>query len=402
MTFGTITVGRVTLREAITPAQEQTDASGAVSISLTGQEAGSSVPGRFPLDRDELAALQADIRGLAGEFVPVRFTDKHGLDGYYVVSQSSADLLDWQGEMVTCDWSIGLVRVGSDTEVDVESRLAGPQTRVNDFEVTGERWHAPPIGHSAYWSGASTPSTMTRVTAEGVLTVYRSVPILTSPRYACPVETYLAGRARILDHGRERTGIDWDVSPAGWEVSNALVRVTVAGGTLSVASWGATGWAEKGWDVLLDGTGLGAPDAATVIRNDPECVILRLLWSLTVGRVTCDLTLRRGARLVEAFIRSSTSATLKVARTSAEAGTAGTGYIRASSNDATGNRYFLCSARTHTVDVNGGISRSSTTSLDVGIGVESGGSSAVPGDQAANLLAQYLGSPAERTSGARR
>jgi hypothetical protein len=396
--FGTITVGRVELREALTSAQEQSG-----GVSLSGQEAASATPGVFPLSREQLGALQADIRGLAGDFVPVRFTDKSSLDGYYVVGDTSAEMMDWQGEVVTCDWSINLARVGSDSEVDVEARLAGPLTRVNDFSATGERWHAPPIGHTAYWAGSATPSTMTRQTSEGPITVYRGVPVLTSPRYACPVGDYLAGRVRISDAGRERTGTMWPVSPGGWELTNGLVRVIVSADTLSIGAWTGGAWANKGWALSVNGTTLGGPDSATVVRNDVECVIVRLLWSLTVGRVTCDLTLRRGSRFLELYARTSTAATIKVARTEAEAGVATTpGYVRATAADAAGHRYIVGAARTFVPDVNGGISKASATSMDAFVGVEFGGASAVSGDTAADVFKAYLGSAAEVTRGARR
>lgn len=397
MAFGDIQVGRLTLREALTSAQEQSG-----GLSLSGQEAASATPGVFPLSRVQLGALQADIRGLAGAFVPVQFTDKTSLDGYYVVSDTSAEMMDWQGEMVTCDWSINLSRVGSDSEVDVEARLAGPLTRVNDFAVIGERWHAPPIGHSAYWAGSATPSTMTRQTSDGPIRIYRAVPVLTSPRYACPVADYLAGRVRISDAGRERTGSAWPVSAAGWSLDNGIVRVTPAAGSLSVASWSSGAWAEKGWDVLLNDVALGAPDAATVLRNDAECCITRLLWSLPVGRTTCDVTLRRGARFAELYIRTSTASTIKVARISTDAGTASTGYLRGTSNDPQGNRYIVGSARTHIQDVNGGISKASATAMDAFIAVELNGTAAVSGDTAASIYQQYLGSCAEQVRGARR
>jgi hypothetical protein len=391
--FGDVIIGRLTLREALTSAQEGSDG----TLSLSGQEASP------PLTEDQVNAIQDDLRGLAGDFVPVRWTDKASLDGYYVVSDTSAELMDWQGEMVTCNWSISLARVGSDSEVDVEARLAGPLTRVNDFEGVGERWHAPPIGHSAYWAGSATPSTMTRQTIEGPITVYRGVPVLTSPRYACPVADYLAGRVRISDAGRERTGTVWPVSPAGWELHNGLVKVIVANDSFSIASWTGAVWAEKEWDLLVNDSALGAPEAATVLRNDVECVILRLLWPLTVGRVTCDLTLRRGSRFVELYVRTSTAATIKVARTEAEAGTATTpGYVFATANDADGNRYIVGAAKTFTPDVNGGISRASTTVMDAFVGVEAGGTSAVSGDTAADVYKAYCGSPAESSRGARR
>ena len=252
--------------------------------------------------------------------------------------------------------------------------------------------------------------------------------------------------------------MQWKTTPGGWELSNGLVKaslVTLAGGgtalmpglntfpgaflfpgsgvsgtVLRMETWvlvpvfipgggygvspygladygeayGTERWTGRDWTVLLNGQAIGAPTACSVLRNDPECVSVRVLWSgAPAGRTTADLTLRRGSRLVEAFLRTSFSSTLKVARAQPELATAAAGYLRAASDDVDGNRYVIASAGDYTADViGGGISRTATTSLDCAIGVEMAGGEAAQGDQAAQLYRQYLGAPSELTRAARR
>lgn len=397
MSFGDVKIGRVTLREALVPSQEQQTNDGSATLSLSGQEA---TP---PLDQSDMAAVQDDIRSLSGGLlVPVQFRDKTALDGFYQATGSSVSLMSWTGDVVTADWQVGLTRIGSDSEVDIESRLAGPGTRTNDFAVTGERWHAPPIGHTAYLTSGA-PSTMTRDSGDGTITVYRGVPSGSNPRFSCPVGSYLAGRVRVLDvQGRERTGVRWAMPRFGWQLTNGLVKVD-SGASLSVGSWAGGAWAEKSWDLMVNGGVLAQPDATTTIRNDLECCTVRSLWSLAAGRVTCDFTIRRGSRFVELWVQTSTSATIKLVRGGAEAGFSGTGYVRATSDDADANRYIVGSSKTFTPDLSsGGISKAAATSMDAFIGVERGGTAAVSGDGASAVYQQFLSSPAETVRASRR
>lgn len=401
MTFGTVQVGRLPLREALTPFDDKVNASSGVrTVSISGQEA---LP---PRTLAELVRYQDDIGGLMGALVPVTWTDKASRSGYYQVRDVGAKLLDWQGEVVTCDWTLTLQRHGTDSEVDLESRLGGAETRNNSFSATGERWHAPPIGHHSYWTGSTQPSTVVRTGTDGAMTVYRGVPADVAPRWGCPVGSYLAGRVRFLDaDDLERSGTNYVVTASDWELHNGLVRVRplTSSGVLEVSSYTGGAWRAKSWDVLSGGSSIGAVDAVTVLHNEPELVVLRLLRSQSSGRITVDVTLRRGSRFVELYVQGSYSATLKIVRAATEAGTAGTGYVRATVNDGDGNRYIVGSALTHTADTaDGGLSLAATTTLDVFIGVIAGGSGAVAGDQAADLYNQYLGAPAESVTAVRR
>lgn len=408
--FGTIAVGRLALVE--NPANPGNSASQPASsgqaprtLTLTGQE---SLPASTATTLAALQAKAADILGLAGAFVPMAFTDKTDLTGYYTVASASVNEINWTGECATADWTLNLNRAGSDTEVDIESRLSGG-IRNNSFSATGSRWHAPPIGHDAYWSGTgSSPTAVTRTGSDGAMTVYLGLPTPCIPRYDCTVGNYLNGRVRFTDtNGAERSGTSFPTTVTGWTLHTALVRVQpiASSGILSIDAWTGGAWQTKNWDIQLGGVSLGTPKSVSLLRNEPEIVVLRLLWSRTPGRVTADVTLRRGSRFAELYIQAEVAATLKVVRGTLETGASGGGgaYVTAASNDGAGNKYIVGSALTNTADTtNGGISLAATTTLDAFVGAVAGGTGAVTGDQANDLFQQYCSAPAELVQAVRR
>jgi hypothetical protein len=178
---------------------------------------------------------------------------------------------------------------------------------------------------------------------------------------------------------------------------------TSGGGSLTVSAFTGGAWQDKVWDIRVSGVSLGLVDTVSVLRNEPEIVVVRLLRSGTPGRTTVDLTLRRGHRAVELYIQSASSTTVTVATAIAEAGTASGGYLRATANDDAGNRYVVGSAGTFTTDIaNGAITATSVVGMDAFVGVEAGGSVALSGDRADDLMAAYLGAPAESVQAVRR
>lgn len=395
MSWGSVRVGSVTLREAFSAAAE--GSSGGRSLTLSGQEAAPD------LTVAEVVQRHDDVLGLAGDLVPVLFTDKPDRDGYYRVGATKAELMSWQGEVVTTTWTMDLERLGSDAEVDIETRLSGGLTRQNDHDLTGERWDAPPPGAYGYYAGATVPSTLVRTGEDGPIIVYRQLGAGTNPRYGCAAADYLTGRVRIEVDGHHRAGTAFNPGTSGWAVSNGLVRVRPRDNGLAVDAY-TGGWASKEWDITAFGTLAGPVDAVTVLRNQPECVVVRVVYTPSaVGRVTVDVTLRRGSRFAELYLTASTSTTLRLGLATPEEGDAGTGYLVAEADDDAGNRYVVGSALDHTVDEEAGeISTSSTLTMDAFVGVEAGGSSAVPGDQAADLMAQYLGATAAAVKAVRR
>jgi hypothetical protein len=384
--WGDLRVGRLLLRETFKAGEQSGTAR---TLDLQGQE---SSP---PLTRTELVWRHDNLAALEGGTVmPLTFTDKPERDCYVNVDSVSADYTEWRNDVVTSDWQLSLTRLGSDAEVDLQSRLTGA-VRVNDFSLTGERWHAPPIGHYGYQTGTSSPTSMTRSGADGTITVYRGIPAGVSPRWGCAPTSYLNGRVRFTSSGTEVCGVDQAVSPTGWTLTNGLVNVIPgASATLDVQAYTSGAWRSKLWNVSVAGSAASITswDGATLLRNDPEHVILRLTKGLNPGRATLDLSLRRGSRTVEGYLQSTSANTLAAYRSSAETNTsfAASGYVVATNNDADGNKFAAGSARTFTAHTNGGVQKAVTTTLDFWIGAVASGSSAVSGDTATDLRNQYV------------
>lgn len=415
--FGVINLGRFPLVEF--PTQAATDASSAPSstsptgrvLKLAGQE---SVPSATEIGTSTamLEAWRSDMAGLVHAFVPVTFTDKTGLNGYYVVTDSSADLQNWENEQQTLTWTIDLNRVGTDFEIDLESRLTGT-TRNNSFALSGTRWHSPSIGHYSYYSApGNSPSVVNRVGADGTHVVYLGLPstLTTIPRWGCAVGNYMTGRVIFQDANNiERSGILFNVGNAtSWTLSNGLLKVVPVpsgSGVIRLQTYNSpAGYAAaKTWDLRYNNTSLGPPQGVSLLRNEPEIVVLRMVFTYqTVTRITCDLTLRRGARHVEVFLQAQTSGQFKIVRASAEVGSSATGYVYASSADSAGDKYVVGSALSTTADlVNGGISSSaSVVYMDAMIGAQVNTSAA--GDLVGDLYSQYLATPSELVQGVRR
>jgi len=403
--WGTVTLGRLTLREVFELDAAVDASTGLRSLTLRGQE---STP---PLDLDELRERQEDILGLRSRFVQVSFTHKADHDGFYQITDCSAGQVNWTGEVAVVPWSITARYIGPSNAVDVESRVV-QIVRSNVYGQTGEFWHAPAASSTSYFTGvAAAPSgAVVRVGEDSSVTVWRDIPASTNPRWETSVANYPLGRSRVIVNGAERVPVNLTIpSSATWSQENELVQVTLggSGSTLSVASWGGSAWESKSWDVAVGAELLAGTDvkAVTVLRNDFEVTTVRALWDSNPGRHTVDLTLRRGSRFVEGYLQTTSADTLSVLRDSAEAGTspASAAYVTATADDADGNRYIVGSGKLFTANtVTGGIAASAVTALDFFIGSVVGGSGAQSGDQAADLRDQYIGVMPETTMGVRR
>jgi hypothetical protein len=402
-----ITVGRLTLRETFELAANISAGTDTRTIVLSGEE---SSP---PLTFAQVKQRQEDILGLQNRLVPIRFGTKSDHDGWYKISDVNTSVRDYQNsELRAFTWGINAEFIGPENAVDLESRITGI-SRINDFGLTGQRWHGVPSGHTTYYTGTSKASgTTQRATADGAsATVYRAIPASANPRWTIPLASYPVGRARVLLSGVERVGVGLNASATAWELNNGLVSASASvsgSATFNVAAWDGTQWDQKGWNFGFGSSAskVGTWDAGiTVLRNDYEACTVRLVDAGFPGRRVLDLTLRRGARFIEGYAQSDESNIIAAWPSTAEAATspASSGYVRATSNDAQGNRYVVGSARSFAaLTASGGLSKSSTTRLDFFLGAEVGGSAAVTGDTASDLVAQYLTAMSEITVAALR
>lgn len=394
MAWGQLQIGALVLKETDI-LQDVTNANtGERSVRVSGAETnpGASLA--------ELEAKQEDIMALINRVFPVSFERKTNYDGYYRFDDTNTEFEKWVEGPAQIRWGLSMTLIGTDNSVDIESRLANV-VRGNDFTLLGERWHAPSIGHLGYHTGTTLPSIVTRTGSGGPMVVYRSIPAGVNPRWSVPVSAFNGGRARLLAGGVERVGTGIRASGVGWELNNGLVRVKPGGDTILVGAYSGGTWRDKSWGVFFTSSLLVPTfDQMTVLRNDSECVVIRLMEDLAPGSAMLDLTLRRGSRFVEGYMQRSNSADeLKVRLTSAEASTDNhtTGYVTASANDADGNRYVAGSSRGFTMHVNGGVVRANAATMDFFLGAVVGGGSAVSGDTAVNLRDQYIGAMPERT-----
>jgi hypothetical protein len=402
MPWGSLQVGRINLRETYSLAYQVNATTGAQSVGLVGME---SSP---PYTAAQIVARSEDIVAMLDRALPVIFSGKTTQTGFYTVNDVGANVTSWP-EAEWFDWNLSLNRIGAENAVDLESRL-GSTVRVNGFSLTGERWHAPSVGAYAYFTGTTQPSsTVSRPLAdsEGTLTVFRGVPAAVNPVWGITAPNYLRGRARVVIDGVERSGVGIRVVTGTWVLSNGLIRVTPisSGAMIRVEGWDGGAWSSKDLDITV-GTDLTPPfDAVTIIRNDFECVVIRLVRSKSPsGRVLVDLTLRRGAAFVEGFIQTDASATMGVKTDPALTTTnnAATGYIVETSNDANGNQFTIGVPVTFTGSTTGGVSKASVIELPWYAGYVVDGTGAVSGNTAINLRDQYIGTLSEQVLAVKR
>ncbi len=388
MPFGALTVGRLVLSEPFKVAE-----SAGGRLSLAGQE---STP---PSTRAAVYGAHADLLALGGEVVPVTFPDKPERDGFYVVSSSSSEVTDWSAEVVTADWKLDLTRAGSAGEVDLSANLYPTAAQVA-AAVVCTHWHGLSVGASAYDTGATLPLTITRTGEDGAVPVYYSVPLDSSPRWHSSAASSRLGRARILDAGREVSGLR-DVAPTTFELSNSLVRFRPLAGagaapSFEVARYDAGAWRTKQWAMYAGSDQLGPWSSCTILRNDFEECGIRLTSARPAGgRLTLDVRLRRGGRLLDIHAATGVAALWTLDLWATEANATTSNYRYGTADDAAGMRFQVGSRAAFGAAGNGGVvTTGSSQTFDGWIGTQYGGSPA-PGESFADLEKQYVGSPYE-------
>ena len=391
MAWGTVTVGRIALRETYDLSHQVNATTGEQSVAMEGME---SSP---PFTAAQVNARQQDLMAMLDRDLPLVFSSKSQHTGFYRVKDVGTKLTEWP-EAAFFGWNLTMVRIGTENAVDIESRL-GSVVRQNAFSLTGERWHAPAVGAYGYFTGNTPPSgSVDRVLddAEGTIRVYRGIPADINPVWGSTAPNYLLGRSRIVVDGQERSGVGFRVATTDWSLTNGLVTVTpmAAGGMLTIAGYDL--------DVTVT-TDLAPPwDAMTVLRNDFECCVVRLVKSKTAtGRILLDLTLRRGSRFVEGFLQTDSSTTLGIKTDSAVTTTNNDtlGYIVESAGT---DRLTIGVPVTFTGSTTGGVSKTTTTTLPFYVGLVVNGASPASGDSAVNLRDQYIGALTEQAQAVKR
>lgn len=361
-----------------------------------------------------MQAVRTELLEQVGMLVAVTWSEDSTRDGFYILRGVTMNLLHLT-ESGYVSFSVELERIGSESRTELQSLIAGT-VLTNDHgvdEADSEPFHAPPIGVVSYASGAGAPTAMTRTSEDGDVYVFRDVDFDGDPSWSVPPSSYYGGAAEIWVSSRLRTGLDAPNDVDDFMLNNGLIRVTprltsqVSDGRLKVETYDGTQWDTAiEYGVYFDATTV-IPEwhAISLIRNTPEVCVIRLVRDAdeappTSNRHILDLRLRRGSRNLECHY-SWTGGTqdIQIRREATEAATAVTPTgatsavgIRATANDASGNRYVMATPHTHTQDlVNGRILRATETTMSFMLGAEVGGSGAVAGDAAADMMLQYLG-----------
>ena len=359
------------------------------------------------------------ILGLADNpdepIVPLAYSPDPSIDGYYRVVGSSVSTENLP--MGRFDWSISLVRVAGFAAPSFESVLLG-SLRVNSHGIvtgTSVPWHAVPAATSYYDIGGALGTEGYR-TGDNILAVIHNGSGLydARARWAVPPSFFYKGAATLEVGTTLSTTVGHQIRdlPENWRLSNGLLRVTPVAGTarLDISCHNTATW-DTPIRVSIGRGVIGVLDefvewaSVTVLRNSPESVSIRLSAAPLTGALgtnffTVDLTLRRGARMVEVVIASDSAFFGMIALTTAVACTAATGGIRKTTNDASGHRMVLSSPLAFTSDlVNGSIVTTAsygTFFTPFAVGQSVNASIATGLETAQSLIYQYMAAMTER------
>lgn len=375
------------------------------------------IAGSTPLDRAESLIVQERILGLVDnldeEIVPVTFDANPAVDGYYRVLGARVE--PYRFPLGRFPWSMSLQRVSGFAAPLMETVIVGA-LRTNTVGITTANAVSSvgvPDAVSEFYDDTLGGATLfTRTAADGVVQLARTIsPYSRRQRFSILPADYYKAAATFEVGSTLRTVVGAQIGSelSNWRISNGLIRLSFAPTGFSVQCFDGTQWdTAKVFAITYSaGTAIVSPSPAgiRVLRNSPECVSVRLPSHGPVFAVSgefptyVDLTLRRGDRLVHAFASVAGVATEWGVRVvTAEAATALTGGIRATSNDAAGNRFVLTSPQTVTNDlVNGRIQQTvGASTFPCAFGFEVGGTGAATNDQAQNLIYQYMAASSER------
>jgi hypothetical protein len=174
-----------------------------------------------------------------------------------------------------------------------------------------------------------------------------------------------------------------------WRVGNGFFRIgpNVSGSSgFRMSTYNGGSWEDTDI-VIIDGIAgdLAMQDGVpSIVINSPNKCVL----SVSYGEITMMVTVVRGLRLAfVSFASAGTTYKWGARSSAAEAGTAITGGLRRTSNDANGNRWVFCVPVAATSDTVNGLhyQTTATTSGVIGVGVEHNGSAATGTDTATVL-----------------
>ena len=409
-----ITIGRagtdITLREPST--YEETDGSVTISGTIT------TAPGITTAEADHLRWQLEGLLNPGERVVPVTFGTDDSRNGWYaVLGVSIRHMLGATENGSARQYAVSLQRANQYRRPVIEHLLSGA-LRENDHSITSA--NSDPILATAgtpvrFQNG--TGISQTRSCADGdplkigsdhinfyddrVGVVYDIADYYNG---ACRIEWQIEANNSGSDY-KILTGTQFPDDPTGvtgglpsvnwprWRLSNGMVRLYLKNDVASVYTTGnVEHYAAAGWEdthlqfSLRDNYGSAAatnfttPVTATILRNDPSVVVVRTYYS---SYHYVDWMIRRGSRWVYVTAKSWTDEDWYVLSSTGSA-TAGTGFVRLTSNDGNGNRPMVACPNSFTSPAGVDVRLSTDDSVfSFGLGCEVDGSSAgAPNDNA--------------------
>lgn len=415
------------------------------SVSLTGRQVQFSgalhatTPGNKPTS-DQIAALNAErqrLAGYAGNFdepvVPIIWDLDPNFTGFYRLGEIQISIEPGGLNRGVYNFTIPAEQVVGFAAPQFEAVITGASL-TNDHGIVGTAWFTfPTTVTEQFYDHQCTVNEM-RVSETGTLnfTTCNNKYTRTQRYYLRPADFYTgtcelkvgpAGTfyADNTDAVEVVVGSQISDSPYNWLIGNGLVRVwpSLTTGLLVVEHYDGSTWNGNAYEIagdepanpvslpaqagLLDGF-----ETVTVLRNSPEMVAIRLScafeYGLELGRVFLDISIRRGDRTAILYLTAAhpdyPNNAWKIRPSVAEASSlvAGGGGIRATANDAGGDRYVLMTPSDFTPNHTLGeiaLDVASQTAM-FGISMEVGGSAATGTATAAELIEQFHSGQTER------
>lgn len=361
--------------------------------------------------------VRDQIRGLVGNVdepvVPVFFDSTYAThNGLYRIDAASVDVQPGDGAQWICRWQVTATRVTTYQSPVLESRIVvGLLTNAHGVASSTARCEfgaVSPVTEVAPNSTTYLDVVDTLTSADGPVDVlaYKPAAFTTGQgtlRYSVTLADWYDGGCKITAAGDTVVGRQVVDSPTSWSMTNGLVTVSASAsvGELDVSHYDGSAYDTAKTFKINGSTTAGDVNGfhhMAVLRNGPEATTVRLGLKNPGGQTAnADVTIRRGSRWVQVLITSAIVDTWGIKRSSTEAATALTGGIRATSNDASGNRFLLAIPVATTNDlVNGGVRLTSAALRAlVGIGSEVAGSSASGSFTAQNQIYRFLGATYE-------
>lgn len=379
-------------------------------VSVSGLLAARSV--------DAARVLRQQLNGYVNNpdepVVPVTWSADPTVDGFYrVVAASVAIPANASVSSAMFSFSLSLQRVRGFSAPIIETSIVGA-VRENAHSISSEALAAIGVPGSSteffdtgVTSDVGTADVFFRDTADGDVRLAIGDVYQRRQSWTVPADSYYEGAATITSCGAAVVGRQVPADESEWTLQNGILRIAPNGVLLRVMDLTAGDGTAQDLRMdynIADSTATAA--SMRILRNSPEECSIRLAYEFdrsaipTPGvvakamRVSVDLTLRRGERVVRGLISSSARTNMGVVFTANRSATDVTGGRMAASTDANGYRWVLSTPQAFVNVANGGIRNlglSSRFSWAFGFEPASAGTY----DTAQALIYQYMAATSE-------